>query len=131
MSYTNSTTNLKLPQWAETDYPNWDIDLNAAFKSIDDFAGSVDVSSIETLETQVATNTTDIGTLKTGVSDNTADISNLETSVNTVNSTVADLQTSVTTLQSTISSLQTQVANINTAVYHAMLRSTDRSNLSS
>lgn len=49
MGYTNQTSNLGLPQWLGSDKPNWDIDLNAAFKKIDDNAGEVadDISELE------------------------------------------------------------------------------------
>jgi len=35
MSYTNTTSHLKLPQWKSTDLPTWDSDLNGAFSNLD------------------------------------------------------------------------------------------------
>lgn len=48
MAYTNTTSNLGLPQFAETDVPTWE-DVNTAFKKIDDYAGTVNekISALE------------------------------------------------------------------------------------
>lgn len=51
MAYTNTTTNLKLPQFAETDIPTWE-DVNKAFKAIDDYAGTVN-TKLASLEASI------------------------------------------------------------------------------
>lgn len=40
MSYSSTTTNLHLPQFADSDIPTWG-DINTAMQLIDEFAGSV------------------------------------------------------------------------------------------
>lgn len=49
MSYTNTTINLSLPQYEDSDIPSW-TDLNSAFKSISDWVGTVNtqLSSLDT-----------------------------------------------------------------------------------
>ena len=40
MSYSSTTTNLHLPQFADSDIPTWN-DINTAMQLIDEFAGTV------------------------------------------------------------------------------------------
>lgn len=49
MSYTDSTANLKLPQWQENDYPSWLTDVNGAFRTIDQKVGEQDASIQQSL----------------------------------------------------------------------------------
>lgn len=84
MSYTDSTANLKLPQWQENDYPSWLNDVNSAFRSIDQKAGEQD-SSIQ----QALSEVSDARTLATKASN---DVTSLSGEVNSVKNDVSEVR---------------------------------------
>ncbi len=63
MAYSNSTNNLKLPQWAPDDKPTWLTDMNGAFRTIDSNATKLEndfnnvSSKADNLGITVASNT--------------------------------------------------------------------------
>lgn len=84
MSYTDTTANLKLPQWLENDYPSWLNDVNSAFRSIDQNAGEQD-SSIQ----QALSEVSDARTLANKASN---DVTSLSGEVNSVKSDVSEVR---------------------------------------
>ena len=96
MSYTNSTANLKLPQWEDNDYPSWLTDVNQAFSNIDTNTGE-QKASIET-----ALNTaSEAHTLATEASNN---VTSLSGEVNSVKSDVSEIRELATTATTTANS---------------------------
>lgn len=96
MSYTDTTANLKLPQWQENDYPSWLNDVNSAFRSIDQNAGEQD-SSIQ----QALTEVSDARTLATKASN---DVTSLSGEVNSVKSDVSEIRELATAASTTANS---------------------------
>lgn len=120
--YTNKTNNLELPQWLGSDKPNWDIDLNAAFKKIDDNAGSVsdDIANVAgdigAVESTVTSLQGEVTSVSDSVDNVTTRVSALEStdathsaSISKLNSDVTSLDAKVTTLEGSVDTLETQV----------------------
>ncbi len=96
MSYTESTANLKLPQWHENDYPSWLNDVNGAFRSIDQNAGEQD-SSIQ----QALSEVSEARTLANKASN---DVTSLSGEVNSVKSEVGEVRELATAASTTANS---------------------------
>jgi hypothetical protein len=73
VSYTNRTTNKRLPQFTDDDKPSWLGDINFAFRTIDDAFTTNESSqatanaTILTLQNQVATLNSQILILKAAI----------------------------------------------------------------
>lgn len=123
MSYTNKTKNLELPQWLGSDKPNWDIDLNEAFKKIDDNAGQTaenisgvagDVGELEgtisALQGEVTSMSDNVDLLGTRVTSLESSQASQDSSISKLNTDVAGMSTTLSGIDSTVSGLSTQTA---------------------
>lgn len=122
MSYTNTTKNLKLPQWLDTDYPNWNPDTNEAFEKIDTFAGeakeymtqndldkSGTTTDINGIRSEIAQMKEDIQTNTTNITSNDEDISGLQgkyskqaADITGINDQIKSIRGSLTSAESAI-----------------------------
>lgn len=109
--YTNTTSPYNLPQWVGTDKANWDIDLNNAFKLIND--ALVDLKTlISTGEQTTATIQGNINTINQAITDIEKATENAVETSNEVAKDVAAVQTAVAKLQTDYATLDTDVTNL-------------------
>lgn len=118
MSYSNTTPNLGLPQILENDKPNWDIDMNEAFKKIDDFSGQVNHNQDEEniKFDQVNATLDDLEKRITeddnAIAANSERITNLETDVDGLQSSTSKQAGDITEINSEIETIKNNVQNI-------------------
>lgn len=114
MSASQTTTNLGLPIFAETDFTDW-ADYNSAMQTIDTFAGTQKTAS-ETLQTTVENNSNAIDSINDTLTTATTDLSTLQASVNGLNTTVGNISKNVNTLTTNVAGLSTDVENLTNQV---------------
>lgn len=134
--YTNKTSRLSLPQWIGTDKPNWNIDLNEAFRIIDENAVQTaenissavgDISSVEASVESMQGEVTSVKNLvnsqgerlttvegeyasqQSNLTKVNKDVSDMQTKVSTMDTVVDSMQSSVNLLETNYGSMQTQV----------------------
>lgn len=120
--YTDHTTNLELPQWLGSDKPNWDIDLNEAFRKIDDNSGIVsneiagisgDIGEVEStvtaLQGEVTSLSDNLDSTNTRVSALESTDASHSASISKLNNDVTALDTKVNTLEGSVNTLEPQV----------------------
>lgn len=114
MGYTNSTKNLGLPQWLDTDMPNWDIDTNEAFKKIDDYVGDTK-TELDQMTADISMGQTDVDTINTALQaiDDAQKVQ--DDRIVAVEGQATSLQTNVTKLNNDYQTLGTKVDGLETS----------------
>lgn len=134
MSYTNTTKNLSLPQWVGSDKPNFDIDINFAFKQISDYVdelnskfSEIDTTAdnqsetisqilttiakinalIETINQTDISQSSDIGTLKQDVEKLQRDFVTLSEKQDTTDEDIETLNASLSNVSTKVNLLET------------------------
>lgn len=120
MSYTDSTANLKLPQWQENDYPSWLTDVNGAFRTIDQKVGEQDASiqqslndasGARTLATEASNSVTSLGGEVNSVKNDVSEVRELASAASTTANSAMDV---AEIAQDTAEEVAGRTANITT-----------------
>lgn len=115
MAFTNQTQNLGLPQWLGSDKPNWDIDLNEAFRKIDNNAGEL-AEDISGVSGSVGEAESAIGSLQSEVTSVHDEVTQQGVRITTLEATDAGHSQSIAKLNSDVAGLLSSVENLQESV---------------